>query len=285
MATVFGATALYLEAQPPPPRTTATTLVRTVRKPIGTPRIRLELVPRVPQLAPEIQLPGVCAAPLDVRINVASLGLDMRTEKKAVWYSLVDTIPPVGHTASITIDPVNLLEGDRKVGTLVSGEVKFREVVSDIPLTGTNAENEARLRAMLSEFDQMTPDRLKSLSPISMKPYELPAAGVQVMRAQLEETYEIDGVGRDTVVLRGWIAVTHGEPKVAQGETELTWNTAVIDTEFVGLDLRGESDVFGPIRVTLDPTRPSRGQVGRIEIPELAQFALVAKLKKEALGN
>lgn len=282
---VAGATIAYVEAQPPPPRTRLTTVIRTVRKPIGEPRIRLDLTPAIPQLSDELQLPGVCAAPLDVRINVASLGLEMRTEKKAVWYSLVDTIPPIGHTASITIDPVNLLDGDRKVGTLVSGEVKFREVVSDIPLGGTADQNRSTVQAMLQDFGGITPARLTGLAPIKMEPYKLPAAGVQVMRAELEETYEIDGVGRDTIVLKGWIAVTHGEPRLAQGETELTWNTAVIDTEFVGLDLRGDSAVFGPIRVQLDHTRPSRGQVGRIEIPELARYALIAKLNKEPLAS
>lgn len=296
----FSALATYVVAQPKPPaKPTVTqpatgvvaqpvrpqeqpTTLRTIRQPIGQPRIQLELTPRVPQLQQELLLPGVCAAPLDVTVSLPQAGLQMRTEKPAVWYSLVDTIPPVGHTASITVDPVNLLEGDRKVGTLVSGEVKFREVVSDVALDGTEKENRVRLQKLLDEFGSISWSRLAKLSPLPVEPYKLPGPGVQVMRAELDETYDIEGIGRDTVKLRGWIAVTHAQPRPAQGETQVTWNTAVMDTEFVGLDLRGESSVFGPIHVKLDATRPSHGQVGRIEIPELARYALLAKFKKDA---
>lgn len=292
----FSAVATYVIAQPQPvrpaqptvptvtqpTRTVSPTLIRTIRQPIGQPRIRLDITPRIPQLGPELQMPGVCAAPLDVTINVPNVRLEMRTEQPAVWYSLVDTIPPVGHTASITVDPVNLLEGDRKVGTLVAGEVKFREVVSDIPLDGTEQENRQRLEALLKDFGSITWQRLASLAPLEVKQYTLPGPGVQVMRAELDETYELDGIGRDTVKLRGWIAVTHAQPRPAKGETQITWNTAVLDTEFVGLDLRGESSLFGPVHVRLDTTRPARGQVGRIDIPELARYALIAKFKKDA---
>lgn len=294
-----GGAVSYLMAQPPvvqPPRPVQPpvvqpqpvrplaqpTTVRTIRQPIGQPRIRLELTRRIPDLtAPELQLPGVCAAPLDVLVNVPKIGLNMRTEKKAVWYSLVDTIPPVGHTASITVEPVNLLDGDRKVGTLLSGEVKFREVVSDIPLNGTVEENRTALQGLLREFGSISWQRLASLAPLEVQPYTLPGPGVQVMRAELEETYEIEGIGRDTVQLRGWIAVSHAAPRAAKGETLVTWNTAVMDTEFVGLDLHGESTIFGPIHVQLDTSRPALGQVGRIEIPALARYALLAKLKKD----
>lgn len=296
----FGALATYVIAQPKPtvkpttqPTRTATiaqptvrqvqpTTLRTIRQPIGRPRIQLELTTRVPELQQELLLPGMCAAPLDVTVSLPQSGLQMRTEKPAVWYSLVDTIPPVGHTASITVDPVNLLDGDRKVGTLVAGEVKFREIVSDIPLDGTEMENRERLQNLLDEFGSISWSRLATLAPLAVEPYTLPGPGVQVMRAELDETYDIEGIGRDTVQLRGWIAVTHDQPRPAKGETQVTWNTAVLDTQFVGLDLRGESSVFGPIHVKLDATRPSHGQVGRIDIPELARYALLAKFKKDA---
>lgn len=65
------------------------------------------------------------------------LGLKMATKNPVYWYSLVDTIPPVGHTASIAIEPVRLTTSGREVATLESGVVDFREVVRHLPLTAT----------------------------------------------------------------------------------------------------------------------------------------------------
>ena len=281
--TAVVALASYVMAQPPQPPP-ARAAIRTFRQPIGTPRIPLD-VTKLRALPPEIRLPGVCAAPVDVNIITPKVGLRMRTEDKAIWYSLVDTIPPVGHTASITVNPVRLLDGDRKVGTLLAGEVKFREVVRDIPLTGSEPENLTKVRSLLEAFGDLDGTKLAALAPVPVPEYVVPGPGIQVMRARLEETYEIDGIGRDKVELNGWIAVRHGQPRATGGATEITWNTAVLDTEFVGMDLHGESDLFGPVQVTLDTTRPSRGQVGRIEIPELARVALLAKYKKDTVAS
>lgn len=270
---------------------------KSVDQPIGTPRIRLD-ASTVPRLTRQ-QMAAACAAPVDVNIQMSSpaptqdegpsastgLNLKLRTEQKAVWYSLVDTIPPIGHTASVTVDPVNLLDGDRKVGTLVSGEVKFREVVRDVALAGTEAENQQTVRTLLANLETMPTKTLDALTPIALPEYSLPPAGIQVMRARLEETYTVDGVGTDTVELTGWIAVRHGTPRAVAGAAELNWETAVTDTEFVGMRLTGVSEKFGNVLVTLDTTRPSYGQVGRIELPELAKYALVAKLKKERLAQ
>lgn len=138
--------------------------------------------------------------------------------------------------------------------------------------------DEVKIAAFMQEMKSMTPTRLNDLEPIPVQQYELPGSGIDVMRARLEETYSVDGVGTDTVELTGWIAVKHDNARPAKGETELNWNTAVVDTEFVAMDLTGTSEVFGPVHVTLDRSRPSRGQVGRIEIPELAKAALLARL-------
>ncbi len=138
--------------------------------------------------------------------------------------------------------------------------------------------DEVKIAAFMQEMKSMTPTRLNDLDPIPVRQFELPGSGIDVMRARLEETYSVDGVGTDTVELTGWIAVKHDNARPAKGETELNWNTAVVDTEFVAMDLTGTSEVFGPVHVTLDRSRPSRGQVGRIEIPELAKAALLARL-------
>ena len=66
---------------------------------------------------------------------MSQLGLEMKTKEPAVWFSQVTTIPPVGQVASVTVDPVAMMSSGRQVGTLVSGVVKFREVVRTVPLS------------------------------------------------------------------------------------------------------------------------------------------------------
>jgi hypothetical protein len=125
--------------------------------------------------------------------------------------------------------------------------------------------------------DQVIADVLKDVAATNLnelpalpgQPFTLPAAGVDVMRVRMEETYTIDGVGTDKVELRGWIAAKHDNARPVAGQTEVTWDTAVIDTEFVGLELQGESKIFGPVTVRLSPGAPSFGQVGAIIVPEL----------------
>jgi len=108
---------------------------------------------------------------------------------------------------------------------------------------------------------------LDSLKPLEMPPLMLPEPGVDVMRVRLEETYDVEGVGRDTVQLKGWIAVRHDNTRPAEGEHELTWNSAITDTEFVAMKLDGVSKIFGRVEVTLDTTTPSIGQVGKLCLP------------------
>jgi hypothetical protein len=118
---------------------------------------------------------------------------------------------------------------------------------------------------LLSRFKTMTPEELQSLDAMPTKRFVLPEASVDVMRVRLVEEYTVDGVGTDTVELSGWIAVRHGKPRKRPGTKELSWNTAIIDTEFLGMDLRGYSEVFGPVFVQLDPQLRSLGHVGSIE--------------------
>lgn len=148
---------------------------------------------------------------------------------------------------------------------------------------GEPASDGEKIAALVLDLETMGPAGLQRLEPVEIRPWQLPTAGVDVMRAQLEETYAIDGVGEDTVQLTGWIAVRHSNPRLAEGETDLTWNTAVLDTEFVGLELHGTSELFGPIEIRLASERPSRGQVGRIGIPDLARTRLLAQLGKGEL--
>lgn len=127
-----------------------------------------------------------------------------------------------------------------------------------------------RIASLVKEMKSLEFNKIEMLPAIPPQPFTLPRPGVDVMRARLTETYEIDGLGEDTVELTGWIAVTHGKPSTNE------WRTAVTDTQFVALDLRGHSDVFGPVEVTFDPDRPVIGKVGAIDLPERARLALAA---------
>jgi hypothetical protein len=133
------------------------------------------------------------------------------------------------------------------------------------------ASDRSRIEELLELAESPGLDILPAL-PIQR--FELPAAGIDLMRARVVETYEIFGVGTDTVELEGWIAVRHGNPRAAAGFSEVEWETAVIATEFVALDLRGTSEIFGPVRVRLDPDRRSRGKVGAITMPATQAEAL-----------
>jgi len=108
---------------------------------------------------------------------------------------------------------------------------------------------------------------LNSLPSIPVERFALPEAGVDVMRVRLEETYDVAGVGKDTVELRGWIAVKHDNSRPALGETDLSWETAVTDTEFVAMELRGDSPIFGPVHITLDKANTSKRARGQAEPP------------------
>jgi hypothetical protein len=149
-------------------------------------------------------------------------------------------------------------------------------VVASVAVSAAPQDDAVRIASLVSEMKSMDFAKVESLQPVAVKSYTLPGPSVDVMRVRLEESYTIDGVGSDTVELTGWIAVRHGASRPAAGETLVSWTTAVTDTEFVGMELQGRSDVFGPVHVTLDSSRPAIGQVGKINVPERAHQILLA---------
>lgn len=149
-------------------------------------------------------------------------------------------------------------------------------VVMSVAVSAAPPDDSVRIASLVNDMKNMDSTRLESLQPVTVKSYNLPGPSVDVMRVRLEETYTIEGIGKDTVELNGWIAVRHGASRPAPGETLVSWETAVTDTEFVGMELHGQSDVFGPVHVTLDSSRPAIGQVGKIHIPDQATHVLLA---------
>jgi ketosteroid isomerase-like protein len=144
--------------------------------------------------------------------------------------------------------------------TLLSA-AKSRGKTAEPAKAATDAE---RVSNLLTEME--TAD-LYNLPALPVERFSLPESGVDVMRVRLQESYDVAGVGKDTVELSGWIAVKHYNTRPVEGEKETKWGTAVTDTEFVGMDLRGESPIFGPVRVRLTQNQQAVGHVGRVSIP------------------
>ncbi|HEY6802007.1 MAG TPA: nuclear transport factor 2 family protein [Pyrinomonadaceae bacterium] len=137
----------------------------------------------------------------------------------------------------------------------------------------TTLTDDQRVANLLRDMNNVD---LAKLQALPAERFALPAAGVDVMRVRLEETYDIKGVGKDTVELTGWIAAKHDNARPASGETEVKWGTAIVDTEFVGLELRGNSKVFGPVLIHLNKNDRSLGQVGKLDLPFVEQIVLDA---------
>jgi len=162
----------------------------------------------------------------------------------------------------------------------------FVLVLKNASAAGASSDD-VKVASLMNEMKTLRADGLNAMQPIPIRQWEVPGPGVDVMRAQLEETYSVDGVGTDTIELSGWIAVRHGQAYPVEGQKEINWNTAILDTQFVDMDLSGTSKLFGPVHITLDKTRPSLGKVGRIQLPQIAEHALMAKLEKNesAIAN
>lgn len=167
---------------------------------------------------------------------------------------------------------------------LLAGIVFSFVLLSNTSLTAANSTGSTDNQVIANVLENLKNVDINTLESLPAEPYTLPKAGVDVMRVRMEETYTIDGVGTDTVELRGWIAARHDNARPVPGQTKVSWETAVIDTEFVGLELRGESKVFGPVYVRLTSGAPSFGQVGAIEVPELAA-KMAESLKASAAAN
>jgi hypothetical protein len=149
--------------------------------------------------------------------------------------------------------------------------------------SAANGQDSARIASLVDDMQKMTYDQIEAMQPVEVKPYTLPGPSADVMRARLQETYKVAGIGEDTVELTGWIVVRHGASRPAPGFSNVSWDTAITDTEFVAMDLHGVSKMFGPVNVSLDHTRPAIGQVGRINAPELAIQTLAVANKDNKL--
>ncbi len=132
------------------------------------------------------------------------------------------------------------------------------------PTKNVNPADETRVQKLLNDIQSMD---IATMPAQEIQSFVLPKAGVHVMRVKIEETYTIEGIGTETVELSGWIAVKHDHPRALDNNMPISWDNSKVPTEFVGMDLQGESEIFGPVRVRLNQGQPSIGQVGGIELP------------------
>jgi len=92
---------------------------------------------------------------------------------------------------------------------------------------------------------------------IQVKPRTIPPAGIDTTEVTIEETYDIEGVGKDTVSLKGTLVSDRGAPLIQPGKQTLDWDSSIVAARFTNLRLSGKSDVFGTVRVTLDKSYPA----------------------------
>jgi hypothetical protein len=135
-----------------------------------------------------------------------------------------------------------------------------------------NGTAEDRTKAVIEHMKALNIDEM---TPIEIEKFQVPPASIHVMRVKLEESYTIDGIGSEKVDLKGWIAVVQYAPKPIDATKPLSWENSLVETQFVALDLKGQSNMFGRMQLNLDPQSHAKGHVGtNVEIPEAALFAL-----------
>src|SRR5262249_43740164 len=91
---------------------------------------------------------------------------------------------------------------------------------------------------------------------IEVKPYTVPPAGIDHIAITIEETYDVEGIGKDTVTLNGHLVSNRTAPLLGD-EKKVDWKTSYVVAQFTDLQVSGNSRVFGPVHVSLDRLVPS----------------------------
>lgn len=102
----------------------------------------------------------------------------------------------------------------------------------------------------------------------SIRPYTLGPAALEIFTVRERIHVVIDGLGEDLVDLHGVGVYRRHEPQMtAEGATELNWRTATISAQFLSLQVIGQSEVFGQIRVTNSPWKSEGATVSPSNVP------------------
>src|SRR5258708_19209145 len=86
--------------------------------------------------------------------------------------------------------------------------------------SAASASDAARIDGLLNE---LTVTDIESLPALPVTAFALPSASADVMRVRLNETYQVYGVGMDTVDLTTWLPVTHHTPRPPPAQPNLTF--------------------------------------------------------------
>src|SRR5205085_8976023 len=101
---------------------------------------------------------------------------------------------------------------------LLFGAVFSLAVLSHISATAANSNASSDNQTIANVLDSVKNTDINTLAALPAEAFTLPKAGIDVMRVRMEETYTIDGVGTDTVELRGWTAARHDTARPVPGQ-------------------------------------------------------------------
>lgn len=108
-------------------------------------------------------------------------------------------------------------------------------------------------------------NQLKDLyHPQELKRFRDIPGGIDNLAMTTVDTFYIPGMGETTAVFKGYVRVARASP------TTDTWKTSVVYTNMLDINMKGESDMIGPIKVRINPDRICAGQ---ITTPLVAQIA------------
>lgn len=229
---------------------------------LGPVRVRLD--PQRPTFA--AVRAGKCATAANVLVELPRHGLVLRPEEAVQLRSNVTRVPPIGDEQTRSVAPARLIDASgRARGTLEDARVTWRSLRS---------QREARPGVSIggSRLPVPTGDG----EPLRVEERSLPPSGVDNIAITMVETYDVEGIGKDTVELTGRLVAVRGTPLLGPDAARQEWDTSTVVARFTELALEGESEIFGSVRVTLDPSQAAvaavRGGDCRSAVPALIEM-------------
>lgn len=122
-------------------------------------------------------------------------------------------------------------------------------------------------------------------APQTVTPFTPPPTGIDNLGIISTDTFMVPGIGEDTVDFTGWVRVARSKP------TADSWDGAEVYTNLIEMYMRGESEAFGPIIVTLQPEILSTGMIRNPRVSEghetrakACRMAVAAQFELPKLG-
>jgi hypothetical protein len=123
-------------------------------------------------------------------------------------------------------------------------------------------------------------------APQTVTPFTPPPSGIDNLGIFSTDTFQVVGMGEAIVEFRGWVRVVRSKPTAA------VWEDAEVYTNLIEMYMRGDSEMFGPVIVTLNPDVLSTGQirtpfcdVGREKAAKACRMAVSAQFQLPKLGR